>query len=288
MASGNTVEKNIRDWLHKQGYPLEMQVAQQLRQSGMWVQQSSLYLDTSASVVREIDVLARSSHLYRQEIDQLSTDIYSTLTLCVECKLSKDKPWIIFKAPTKRPSFRLIPDIAPLCAGDAYEYFSWLYRNGCLNECSLFQPTNRMGYSIAQAFSEGVDIPYKAINGALSAAKSEALEHPKSLEDKPDEVYFSGNFILPVVVFDNQLFECYLDASGGLRVNEVDHAVLRMDELQISEKTVQPTLAPIVPSVIVSIYTAKALVALIRHASELDKVLSKHMIEYMKHKIEYK
>ena len=58
MNDNEELRKKIEEWLLSQGYPLEMQVASEWRNSGFSVTQSHYYSDPENTSLREIDIVA--------------------------------------------------------------------------------------------------------------------------------------------------------------------------------------------------------------------------------------
>jgi hypothetical protein len=91
--SEDLVQK-IRKWLDKEGYPLEMQVARTFREIGFEVSSSEYYLDPDEKKPREIDVIAT--------LQKTISGVLFQIAYTVECKLSKDKPWVCFCSTVSR------------------------------------------------------------------------------------------------------------------------------------------------------------------------------------------
>lgn len=87
-----SLESKVLDWLKKQGYSLEMRVAQTFKQVGFEVSHFENYLDPESNDLREIDVVASIKHQVG-EID-------ISARLFVECKYLR-KPWVIFISPRR-------------------------------------------------------------------------------------------------------------------------------------------------------------------------------------------
>jgi hypothetical protein len=84
----------IKDWLLRQGYPLEFRVAAAFQNAGIEAVQGFYVRQRNTNSVRELDVVARiRSHV---------ADMFASINLIVECKWSGDKPWIVFTAPRTR------------------------------------------------------------------------------------------------------------------------------------------------------------------------------------------
>ena len=93
VASGmspnrESLERRVAKWLDGQGYPLEMLVGQAFRKAGFFVVQSDYYPDPETGKPREIDVCA---HIQRDSHGILAGVVYT-----IECKLARDKPWVLF------------------------------------------------------------------------------------------------------------------------------------------------------------------------------------------------
>ena len=79
MHSDKPLLPNLYEWLQKQGYPLEMEVASALRKKGLWVRQASYYKDPESDKSREIDVICTEAEVLGM----------AALHFVVECKASK-------------------------------------------------------------------------------------------------------------------------------------------------------------------------------------------------------
>lgn len=89
MAEKQSLHSKLTDWLSEQGYPLEMEVAQEFRSSKFIVAQSTYYSDPETGEAREIDVMAALSGTF--------SDMEVRLICLVECKLPAE-PWVIFSS----------------------------------------------------------------------------------------------------------------------------------------------------------------------------------------------
>ena len=78
---GESIEEEIRKWLHGQGYPLEMIVARALQEHGFRVVQGEYYRDPESDKFREIDLTAYvADHV---------EDALVRVDYIVECKQSR-------------------------------------------------------------------------------------------------------------------------------------------------------------------------------------------------------
>src|SRR5687768_5081574 len=80
--------RQVIEWLKASGYPLEMHVGRVFRRMEVPVWQSPLYEDPKTGEPREIDVVATGAvHLEHWVV---------RLQFVVECKSSKEAPWVVF------------------------------------------------------------------------------------------------------------------------------------------------------------------------------------------------
>jgi len=200
MKQDAPLEQRVRAWLGEQGYPLEMRTAAVLRAEGLTVRQSQYYLDPETQKSREIDALCFVD-------DDLGV---ASLRLVVECK-SGDKPWIVFSsAHTLADYNRLFP------LGVLSESMRGALADDILDlsgRLSWFKKDGRVGYGVAQAFSNGDDRPFAA---AMSAVKASLWQHSEDGGYQPPLLA-----AFPVVVVDAPVFECYRDDQGSLQLSEV-------------------------------------------------------------------
>jgi len=94
MTNNEPPHDRVAKWLGSQGYPLEMRVASALRQIGLWVRQSTHYVDEDTGKSREIDVLGTHA-------EQLGV---AEIHFVVECKAST-KPWVLLTSKHTLDSF---------------------------------------------------------------------------------------------------------------------------------------------------------------------------------------
>lgn len=207
------LSKRLSKWLEREGYPLEMMVAQTFRRAGFVTIQSEFYDDPETGKSREIDVSA----WMQRELH----DILVRVQFCIECKLSKDKPWVMFTSSDIR-----LADPARISQRAASILGLALLVSISQREdiCNLpvFQIPERPGYALTQAFSTGHDVPYTAV---ISAAKA-SLAEAKDANRWSRTVGPACEIVFPVVVIDGLLFECYLKEAGEVVVEEIEAGTL--------------------------------------------------------------
>lgn len=208
-----SLHQKLTTWLDKQGYPLELRVAQELRSAGASVIQSDYYTDPEQSQHRrEIDVVASWSR-------ELENDNLAQFSLTVECKRSVDKPWILFsnegqrldkaaaitQHAATRTGERLLQTISNLDPG------RWL---------PMVQHASRTGYSVVRAFqdNDNSDVPYQAMMSASNAAAARS----KLFYNDPHNC----DVVMPVVVIDGSLFECFLSPDNTMELKERTRGII--------------------------------------------------------------
>ena len=97
MAKEQDIKTKLLAWLNTQGYPLEMQVAQEFQSSGFTVTQSLYYADPETAKQREIDVVARKE-------GEWSDYFLLNIQFAISCKNATKRPWVVFSNETKYSS----------------------------------------------------------------------------------------------------------------------------------------------------------------------------------------
>lgn len=212
--------KKIEEWLENQGYPLEMAVAAAFQKAGFTVGLSDIYEDFETSETREIDVTAI-------RWSETQKPVWLQIACRIECKLAKDKPWIVFVSQAQPESFTPLKLICSqvyqaflLQAFEDPEFLS------TVKEISLLTPIH-VGHGVTQAFTSGLDIPYKALTSAMKASVDRAVQFD-SLNARNSNASSSlfVAIVLPAIVIDGKLFECFLAGDGHVTVNEVESSVI--------------------------------------------------------------
>jgi hypothetical protein len=209
---GKPLSDRVADWLAQQGYPLELQVAHQFRRAGARVFQSEYYIDPDSKSAREIDVHASFT------VESPDYTIFR-VAFMVECKVSRDKPWVLF---TSTGSSLAAP--ATVAQRPASRVGSGFLRrmahNPAVQTLGLFALPDAPAYGLTQAFTSGADVAYSAV---LAASKAAA-----ALKSEYDSADVNACVVIfPLVVIDGRLFECGLDTEhGDVNVREVQRSTL--------------------------------------------------------------
>jgi hypothetical protein len=216
LTERGDLEKKIIEWLNSQGYPLEMAVSQLFRNNGFWVLQSDFYDDKESGKKREIDIVAYFNK-YSEVLHPLNFGF--SIGCCVECKLGKDKPWLLLTSENLP-----IYDIRDLAVTNDYGFQVLTKAISVSKNKSLGLLKNMsFGYGITQAFTSGQDVPYQAVMEASKSTFSKMQEFDAMIDstwglDIP--IFF------PIVVFDGKLFETQLNENEELILQKVNSGII--------------------------------------------------------------
>jgi hypothetical protein len=245
------LEDRISDWLKTHGYPLEMVVAYTLQNAGYYVVPSASYRDPDTGALREIDLTA-------QRHCGIDEPVVFQVACTIECKLSPDKPWILFMPHSREDRFVPFDTLASIIT---VRFLEEIYENPDLENIRLKTENLRLlqpkyvAYGIVRAFTspKDIDIPY---NAALSALK--AAVHRISLAD--DETNRRSTrpictIVFPAVVTDARLFQCYLNRDEQLEINEISYCQMEL-KAGVQNATVYAPLISIVNRMAVTQFVA--------------------------------
>jgi hypothetical protein len=222
MNEKEKIETQIKNWLEKQGYPLEMEVAAYAAKQGFEVSQSDYYIDQDDGKPREIDlVLSKKAVKYK--------DFSIGYHLCVECKSGKEKPWLLLASDDLSiysnliNNFLLHNSYATTKIADEI-----LIQSYCLGNSNNIFPrltiTRIVGYGVTQAFSE-TDIPFKALMTAGKAA------YDYLRRNNGAELTIPVHLFIPVVVIDAPLFSVVRTKESNLEINPINRATLLWNQV---------------------------------------------------------
>lgn len=218
------LENKISDWLKKHGYPLEMTVAHALQNAGYYVIPSASYKDPDTDIVREIDLTA-------QRHCGIDKPVFFQVACTIECKLSPDKPWILFMPHSHEDRFVPFDTLASIIIvgflHEIYENPDFQNVRSKIENLKLLQPEH-VAYSIVRAFTnqKDIDIPY---NAALSALKA-AVHRINLFDDETNRksIPRKCTIVFPAVVTDARLFQCYLKKNEQLEINEISYGQMEL------------------------------------------------------------
>jgi hypothetical protein len=205
--------KEVLEWLQKKGYPLEMRVAKLLNEAGsLLVEQSRYYPDAKTGELRESDVVASwgggKNGSYR------SVDF----TAVIECKAT-NAPWCIFTEEVGHDNPEVYAGMSFLVKGISRPslFYESLFRGAIASP--LIAGAINVGHGITQKRTDGRDPAFDALRQVASAAYG-VLNDPASMHNV---LARDGNVgvVMPVIVTNSPLVECYVDSSGSVCARDV-------------------------------------------------------------------
>ncbi len=221
MADKKSLEENLEEWLEKQGYPLEMEVAEAFQDAKFTVSLADVYEDFETHEPREIDVTA----LRWSDENQLAM-----LQVCyrIECKQTRDKPWIIFISRAQ-PDPGFLP-FNLVCSTVYRSFFFDSFQDDNFRKSLLDTPLFKIlpvGHGITQAFTTGPDAAYAAVMSAAKASIARALQIDKFFNTRLTErEHYTCCIVFPVVVLDGRLFVSYIQTDGKACIKELPSGTL--------------------------------------------------------------
>lgn len=213
-----SLNEKVKQWFESEGYPLEFRVARVFEEHGFNPHQGYYVINEAEGQPREIDVLA--------DMDlELEGSGFFRVSHVIECKWSRDKPWVIFTDRRSRMAeSACIAQTIGSSLGEAVTFC--VAGETALHQLAMFKCPERGGFSGRRAFEkqdkDTYDQFYRTVQGVVSAAaaRAKAFNSPK---DRDNKVPRDGVIVFPIVVVDANLFEAYYDAqSDEVRVSEVD------------------------------------------------------------------
>jgi hypothetical protein len=161
VTQGKPLVEKVRDWLQSEGYPLEFRTAHAFRAEGFYPRQGVYVRETKTSPPREIDVLAELKFESEHKVD-------FQINLVVECKWTRDKPWVVFTTPeTRMPASACIGLTLSSLLADAIMYC--LASNAALYSLDLFKAGERSGFGGRAALgAEKDDRFYAAVQSIIT------------------------------------------------------------------------------------------------------------------------
>ncbi|RJQ24376.1 hypothetical protein C4565_09925 [Candidatus Parcubacteria bacterium] len=203
--------KKVKSWLDSQGYPLEMKVARCFQNAGFRVSSSEYYLDPDENKPREIDVIA--------SLEETIAGKNFQLAFVVECKVSKDSPWVCFQGIPEQKRDSSIGFIARLATIQGKDLLTEVSCNPDITTNRLFELPENHAYGVTNALKNKIDLPYQAIVGARKAANA-LIAHYDKIQAPPNPIH-TVCIAFPLVVVDTPIYNCVLGPDGNIDLEEV-------------------------------------------------------------------
>ena len=217
--SSDDLKQEIREWLIKSGYPLELFAYERLAEAGFFCEKSALYTDIESAAEREVDIVAERAY-----------GDHFALELLVECKKS-EKPLVVLASGPEESFARCEiygARVYPSAFSNAAVLAELGHERGILSNYATlpFSKKLRSGYSLVQAFKNSDELFHRTLYGLAKAEHYFEKQHEDLFQacasDKNDKA-------LPIVlhiallVVDALLFNVFLD-KGRLEIEEADWA----------------------------------------------------------------
>jgi hypothetical protein len=223
-----------------------MRVARAFRTEHFRVIQSEYFSDPDTKTSREIDVVA--------SIDANQESYLFRITFVVECKMSRDKPWVLFTGTSLG-----LADPARVAqrVGNTLgrRLLDTVARDTTAQQIGLFDLCGRPAHGVTQAFTSGADAAYAALHGVAKATA--ALAANRGGSPMPVLLVF-----FPLVVIEGRLFEYYIDENDDPAVNEIAQGTLLWRNPVVDE-----------PHTIIDVVTLSELPEYITRARSASRVL---------------
>lgn len=209
------LSQKVREWIERSGYSLEMEVAKICHRVGFSPLQSEFYEDAESGKTRETDIVA---HLVRKAGKK-----QATLTVVLECKVSPEKPWVLFSAPNKLPGEFSVRQRAASRVGE--QVLNKLAGDESIQNLELFRLPDVLGYSLVAASLDSKDKngqKDRAYEAVWSVTKATTGMVTKVQKFVPSIALVA----LPMIVLRGRLFEARLDSDGAIALEEISKGVL--------------------------------------------------------------
>ncbi|MFI9600284.1 hypothetical protein ACIHCX_10450 [Streptomyces sp. NPDC052043] len=205
-------------WLSDQGYPLEMRVAQKLRDNAIRFTQSEYYRDAESGDLREIDLSIR---IPLREYDEEIPTPY--LCPVIECKSSPGKPWILFSGGVK------LSDGAKIAQRYVLER-AWKHWSNFASQAVKGRVGSGPWELRFPSFAYGDPPAYSAVRTSLGKSREDAAYGAMTSVTKAaygiaNKYPLRGNtayhIAMPVIVVDSPIYSCRLGSHGEPEIEKV-------------------------------------------------------------------
>lgn len=209
-------KKNIIEEINKTGFPLELRVSKFLQDNGYHVANNLYYIDQDEGKGREVDMRALKNFRFNVE----GKSYFIRHCFLIECKRSKEKPWVVFSSPqTVYDRRRFFLQCRGVKTTTKWEDYGVPKK---LEKIHPFSKYERRGRSFFE--------PFKNDKGGVTIYKSLITSVKASIAMRNNEfgAGAKGNACIyyPVIVFDGKLHEAFLDDENNIIDQEVDSVIV--------------------------------------------------------------
>ncbi|MYT70371.1 MULTISPECIES: hypothetical protein [unclassified Streptomyces] len=205
-------------WLSTQGYPLEMRVAQKLRDNAIRFIQSEFYRDSESGDLREIDLSIRIQ--LRDHEEEVVTPY---LCPVIECKSSPGKPWILFSGGVE------LHDSVKIAQRYVLDR-AWKHWSNFASQATKGRVTSGPWAHHFPLFSYSDPPAYSAVRTSLGKNREDAAyaamtSVTKAAHSIANQYTIRGNtayqIAVPIIVVDSPIYSCRLGIDGDLEIERV-------------------------------------------------------------------
>lgn len=187
--------------------------------AGWSVEHARLYTDPTTGKLREIDLLV-SRHCDNADVAR------ADFRFVIECKRSREKPWVVFATRADIDSF-FVP--STFAVGSLSENSLLTLIRDSLPHSDFLKPAESIGHGVTRAFIENREAdpgaPYSALRGAVSASTALAEEFEEMRIRLGSYEGFNWPCItVPLVVVDAPLLRYAVDDAGLEKLDVVESA----------------------------------------------------------------
>lgn len=198
---------NIKKWINKNGYPLELKVAKTFKNAGFVIAQSILFKDSETEKYRETDIIAH--------ITKGVKNVWFNITFVIECKKTTDKPWIVFKNNSERNHQINNPPFFGSINAQLLKHK--ILESNDFRSPIIFPNTNECGYNIVSAHSQNTDLAYSATQSVIKAIEYLVLKSNESNKK-------FCNIYVPLIIIEGELYNANLDINDEIEINQVNNS----------------------------------------------------------------
>lgn len=217
----------VEEWLEKEGYSLEFLVATAFEKQGFIVSQGENFRDDKHDINREVDVCAADLLKFN--------DTNFRISHVLECKWSKDKPWVVFcSKASERPPEHCISQTMGSLLGEA---LLWdMATDEAIFDNSHFLSPEAPGFSGRQAFSNGKDLFYSSMQNITSIANLKAEYYDNEPGTQFLQMPDFAEIVLPVIVVNGTLYQAiYNEDIEKIELEETNHIRLFWEGSDVKE-----------------------------------------------------
>jgi hypothetical protein len=219
MENRIPLKDKVVKWFERTGFPTEMIVANSFKEAGFRVTQGPYFTDPDTGVEREIDLIASWSG------DILGRSL--RIVFVVECKWSKNRPWVTFSNPSPTLSYDRICLDERLVSFFGNKLLNKFKSDENLSSQGFFSCPSEKAYTLrAININDDQNNAPKSKNGDIAydsvrAISASSMSICSVLKKSP-----IAAVVFPLIVFDGNLFDCKLKEKNELVANEIEYATL--------------------------------------------------------------